>query len=190
MNSQSIFVIVSVILLAAIPCLAETFSGRLVKVTDGDTVQVLHNGKAEKIRLVGIDCPEKSQPFGQSAKRLVLNLAAQKTVTILVAGKDRYGRTLGTVILPDVRYLNEELIRAGLAWHYKRYSKDETLAALENEARSAKRGLWGEPNPIAPWSWRRGKRKAAMPQEPLVRSPSPSRLGTCQYQHKHKGGTQ
>ena len=145
---------------------ADSFSGKLVKVSDGDTVQVLHDGKAEKIRLEGIDCPEKAQPFGQKAKRFVLGLAAQKTVTVQVTGKDRYGRTLGTVVLPDGKNLNQELVRAGFAWHYRQYSKDQTLTTLENEAREAKRGLWVDPNPVPPWDWRRGIKQPAKAVEP------------------------
>lgn len=94
---------------------AMSFTGKVVKVSDGDTIQVMHEGKAEKVRLAGIDCPESKQPFGQAAKRFVLDIAAQKTVTVLVETTDRYGRTVGEVILPDGRNLNQELVRAGYA---------------------------------------------------------------------------
>jgi len=92
---------------------AKSFSGKVVKVSDGDTIQVMHEGKAEKIRLAGIDCPESKQPFGQAAKKFVLEIAAQKSVTVYVETTDRYGRTVGEVILPDGRNLNKELVRAG-----------------------------------------------------------------------------
>lgn len=136
---------------------AKSFSGKVVKVSDGDTIQVMHEGKAEKIRLSGIDCPESKQAFGQAAKKFVLEIAAQKTVTVYVETTDRYGRTVGEVILPDGRNLNKELVRAGYAWWYRKYSSDQTLAALEIEARNARRGLWSDPAPVPPWEWRHKK---------------------------------
>lgn len=157
--------IIQVLLLAQIflfvPLLASaaSFTGKVVKVSDGDTIQVLRSGRAEKIRLAGIDCPEKKQAFGQAAKRFTLNLAAQKIVTVEVETKDRYGRSIGEVFLPDGRSLNQELVRAGYAWMYRKYSSDATLAALESEARAARRGLWAEPKPVPPWDWRRGVKK-------------------------------
>lgn len=137
---------------------AMSFTGKLVKVSDGDTIQVMHEGKAEKVRLAGIDCPESKQPFGQAAKRFVLDIAAQKTVTVLVETTDRYGRTVGKVILPDGRNLNKELVRAGYAWWYRKYSSDSTLGELEEEARTAHIGLWVDLAPVPPWDWRRGKK--------------------------------
>ena len=92
------------------------FSGRVVGVTDGDTITVLHNGRGEKIRLYGIDCPEKRQAFGSKAKQFTSQLAFGKDVTIVGHGKDKYGRTLGDVILPDGKNLNEELVYNGFAW--------------------------------------------------------------------------
>lgn len=133
---------------------AKSFSDKVVKISDGDTIQVMHNGKAEKIRLAGIDCPESKQPFGQAAKKFTLSLAAQKIVTVKVETADRYGRTVGEVILPDGRSLNRELVHAGYAWWYRKYSKDTSLKALESDARANHLGLWADPNPVAPWDWR------------------------------------
>jgi endonuclease YncB( thermonuclease family) len=135
-----------------------SFTGKVVKVSDGDTIQVMHEGKAEKVRLAEIDCPETKQPFGQAAKKFVLDIAAQKTVTVHVETTDRYGRTVGVVVLPDGRSLNQELIRAGLAWWYWKYSTDSSLGELEEEARAARIGLWADPAPVPPWDWRRGKK--------------------------------
>ena len=109
---------------------AASFTGKLVKVLDGDTVEVMHNGKAERIRLAQIDCPEKNQPFGQAAKEYVLAIAAHKIVTVEVETVDRYGRTVGEVFLPDDANLNKQIFRAGYAWQYKRYSKNYTYADL------------------------------------------------------------
>lgn len=96
---------------------AAAFTGRVVGISDGDTISVLHNGKAEKIRLNGIDCPEKRQTFGQRAKQFTSKLAFGKDVTVNTFGHDRYRRTIGNVILPDGRMLNHELVKAGLAPH-------------------------------------------------------------------------
>lgn len=134
------------------------FSGRVVGVTDGDTIKVLHNGKAEKIRLHGIDCPEKAQPFGTKAKQFTSEMVFGKTVAVQVTDTDRYGRTVADVILPDGRVLNRELVASGLAWWYRKYSKDESLGQLEGKARSAKRGLWADPNPMPPWCYRKLKK--------------------------------
>ncbi len=134
--------------------LAADFTGRVVSVTDGDTITVLHNGKGERIRLHGIDCPEKRQAFGNRAKQFTSKLVFGKTVTVQVVDHDRYGRTVGVVLLPDGRSLNHELVRAGLAWMYRRYANDQSLSDLEEEARVARRGLWADPNPVSPWEWR------------------------------------
>ena len=161
---------------------AADFSGRVVKVTDGDTVQVLHNGRAEKVRLAEIDCPEKNQPYGKAARRFALNMAAQKTVTVRVETTDRYGRTVGEVILPGGASLNRELVREGYAWWYRRYSNDRSLGALEEQARTERRGLWQDPDPVPPWDWRRGKRRGAIQNAPSDPSLKPSRsCGTKRY---------
>jgi micrococcal nuclease len=134
---------------------ATEFHGRVVGIADGDTITVLHDGRAEKIRLYGIDAPEKGQAFGDRAKQFTSELAFGQTVSVRVRDHDRYRRTVGDVILPDGRSLNEELVRAGFAWWYRRYSRDRKLAHLEQEAREAHRGLWADPHPVPPWDFRR-----------------------------------
>ncbi len=135
--------------------LAADFTGRVVGVSDGDTITVLHNGKGERIRLHGIDCPEKRQAFGKRAKQFTSTLVFGNTVTVQGVDRDRYGRTVAEVRLPDGRSLNQELVKAGFAWWYWRYAPDdETLAQLEHEARAAKRGLWADPHAVPPWEWR------------------------------------
>ncbi len=134
--------------------LAADFTGRVIGVSDGDTITVLHNGKGERIRLHGIDCPEKRQAFGNRAKQFTSNLVFAKTVTVQAVDRDRYGRTVGVVLLPDGRSLNHELVRAGLAWMYRRYTNDQSLSDLEEEARVARRGLWADPDAVPPREWR------------------------------------
>ncbi len=128
-------------------------------VSDGDTITVMHNGKGERIRLHGIDCPEKRQAFGNRAKQFTSTLVFGKTVTVQVMDRDRYGRTVGEVLLPDGRSLNRELVRAEFAWWYRRYAPDdETLDQLEHEARGTQRGLWADPHAVPPWEWRRRRK--------------------------------
>ena len=142
---------------------AATFSGKLVKVIDGDTVEVVHEGQARRIRLAHIDSPEQGQAYGQAAKRFVLATAAQQSVQVRWQTTDRYGRTIGEIILADGTNLNKQIVRAGYAWHYKDYSSDRFYADLEEQARTARRGLWQDDRPTPPWVWRRDRRKASAP---------------------------
>ncbi|WP_242916937.1 thermonuclease family protein [Pontibacter liquoris] len=133
---------------------------KVVGVKDGDTIVLLQNGQQVTVRLYGVDTPEKTQDFGQRAKQFTSDLAFGKFVRLIPKNKDRYGRTVGTIILPDGRSLNEELVRNGFAWHYKAYSTDKKLADLETDARRFKRGLWQSPNPTPPWDYRKDKRSS------------------------------
>jgi endonuclease YncB( thermonuclease family) len=133
---------------------AEEFTGRVVGITDGDTIKVLHAGRAETVRLQGVDAPEKRQAYGERARRYAADLAFDRTVVVRGAGRDRSGRLLGEVVLPDGRSLNQELVRAGYAWWFRRYSRDARLARLEDEARAGRRGLWADQAPEAPWDFR------------------------------------
>ena len=136
----------------------EPFVAKVVGISDGDTITVLAGREQVRVRLNGIDCPERGQPFGDRAKRRASKLAFGKDVTVRPFGTDRYGRTIADVTLPDGRVLNRELVAAGLAWHYRRYSHDETLAALERRAREARLGVWSDPRPVAPWELRESRR--------------------------------
>ena len=132
------------------------FSGPVVSVLDGDTLEVLHTQHPERIRLSGIDCPEKAQAFGQKAKHAASALAFGKEVTVQTHGHDKYKRTIGEVILPDGMNLNQELVKQGWCWWYRKYATGDTvLEGLETEAREARKGLWVEPTPTPPWEWRK-----------------------------------
>lgn len=146
--------IVFVLLILMFTSFASSFSGMVVTVIDGDTIEVLHNKKPERIRLHGIDAPEKGMAFGQAAKEYVLDMAALKVVTVEMRDTDKYGRTVGEVILPDGRNLNRDIVKAGYAWWYKKYSSDASLGELEESARIARKGLWRDPRPKPPWEWR------------------------------------
>lgn len=110
--------------------LAADFTAKVIGVSDGDTITVLYQGYPEKIRLQGIDCPEKAQAFGQRAKQFTSELAFGKVVTVRgLEKRDRYDRILGEVILPDGRSLNHQLLQVGFAWWYRKYSNDQQLGA-------------------------------------------------------------
>jgi hypothetical protein len=138
---------------------------------------VLREGKAVKVRLYGVDAPEKAQAFGTQARKFTGDMVFQQTVTVVIRSTDRYSRLVGEVLLPDGRSLNQELVRAGLAWWYRQYApQDTTLAQLEAEAQTAKRGLWADAHPVPPWEWRKGGREPARASEPLA-SATPSTAG-------------
>ncbi|HFF9832970.1 thermonuclease family protein [Serratia marcescens] len=151
----------SLVMLGFIPllfpslCLAD-FSGRVVRVIDGDTVQVLTQGAMVKVRLNGIDAPESGQPFGQRSKQSLLNLAAQKNVDVITNASDRYGRWLGILIINDVN-INSEQVKTGMAWAYRFHGRaiDADMLKLEDAARLNRIGLWSSPAPVEPWKWRR-----------------------------------
>lgn len=146
----------------------KTITGEVVRIADGDTITVLAGRRMVKVRLLGVDCPEKKQPYGQAAKQFTSDLAFGKRVSVAVDAKpDRYGRSLGTVTLPDGHVLNQELVRAGMAWWYQAFSKDATLAALEKEAKAAKRGLWQQEAPEAPWLYRQRVKKRSGGSSPV-----------------------
>jgi endonuclease YncB( thermonuclease family) len=135
-----------------------TFSGKITAIKDGDTYKVFYNGSEKTIRLEHVDCPEKKQPFGSKAKQFASTLCFGKTVTVKWNGKtDRYKRLIAEVILNSSINVNKELVKNGLAWHFKKYSNNKAYALLEMEARKNKIGIWSMPNPIAPWDWRRRK---------------------------------
>lgn len=137
----------------------QPFSAPVVGVSDGDTITALHRGAQVRIRLNGIDCPERGQPFAARAKQHTAGLAFGRTVTVRPSGTDRWGRVIADVVLPDGRSLNRELVAAGLAWHYTRYSNDRALARAEREARAARIGIWSEGRAVAPWEFRAAQRR-------------------------------
>lgn len=138
---------------------AERVAVRVVGITDGDTITVRMGGETVKVRLSGIDAPEKKQAYGAKAKAVLSELLEGREVALGIEGKDRYGRTLARVFAggDDV---GVAMVRAGMAWHFVRYDKSADLAAAQREAFAAKRGLWGEEAPVAPWEFRRSRKTA------------------------------
>jgi endonuclease YncB( thermonuclease family) len=148
------------LLAAFISCAEEVLKGKVIRVSDGDTIVILtESNRQVKIRLHGIDCPESQQDFGTRAKQFTAGLVFAKTVKVEVLNEDRYGRSIGLITLPDGRLLNKELLKAGLAWHYKKHDQSKEFAELEDNARSKKIGIWSMSNAVAPWEFRKAKRR-------------------------------
>ncbi len=145
------------LLVLSLSSCGNSFSGKCVGVSDGDTIKVLRSGQAVKIRLYGVDCPEMGQDFGRKARRFTSNMVFGKTVEIRPVDVDQYGRTVAWVSV-DGKSLNRELVAAGLAWWYKHYApRDKDLAELERRARKHNTGLWFQPDPVPPWEFRHKK---------------------------------
>jgi len=140
---------------------AAEIEGRVIRVSDGDTIAVLDSSNQTiKIRLAGIDAPEKKQAFGNRSKQSLSDLVYGKQVIIIWNKTDRYGRTIGKVLLDNVDINNQQLVR-GYAWFYKKYENELTMEERklyqesENIAKSSKTGLWYDSNPIEPWLFRK-----------------------------------
>lgn len=158
--------VLAFVLCLPVSVLAETLTGYVVSIADGDTITVLDaNRQQHKIRLAGIDAPEKKQPFGDRSKQTLADMVFNKTVTVEWDKQDRYGRTVGKVIV-NGRDANFEQIRAGMAWWYEKYRKEQSAADQrlyaneEEQARARRVGLWRDVAPMAPWDWRKAKRAA------------------------------
>jgi endonuclease YncB( thermonuclease family) len=141
---------------------AAELRGKVVSIADGDTITVLDVDKVQhKIRLQGIDAPEKKQAFGTKSQELLTEKIAGHDVVIEWKDKDRYGRILGEVMLGR-RHINLEMVQEGMAWHYVQYSKSKELASAEQNARQGNRGVWADKDPIPPWEFRKqAKAKSA-----------------------------
>ncbi|MGZ5193702.1 MAG: thermonuclease family protein [Kaistella sp.] len=138
---------------------SQKIAAKVVGVKDGDTFVVLHGKKEIVVRLEHIDAPEKNQPYGARAKQFASGFCFGKTVVVMGNGKkDRNGRWIGEIFYNN-QNLGKELVRNGLAWHYKRYSKSANYADLEMAARKKNKGLWQDKNPVAPWNWRKFRKK-------------------------------
>ena len=166
-------------LMACVTCLtlstfanADLLTGRVVKVTDGDTITILDSTNTQhKIRLSGIDAPERKQAFGGKSREALASSVAGKQVTIDWNKRDKYQRIVGKVLV-NGKDANLQQLRNGLAWHYKKYENEQdvedrsTYANAEYEAQSDKAGLWQDKQPLAPWDWRKQSRtlSAAQPK--------------------------
>lgn len=148
-----------VLVIVSAPVAWADFTGRVVKVQDGDSITVLVDKQQIKVRLESIDAPELSQAFGRRSRESLADLCAGKSATVIETGRDRYQRTLGWVRCGDVE-ANSEQIRQGMAWVFKRYVPvGSPLYELEGYARLRHIGLWEDAQPTAPWEWRALKKR-------------------------------
>lgn len=176
MGSQSLtrYLLAATLALASLSVYAD-FTGKVVGVADGDTITVLRDNEQVKIRLAGIDAPEKAQAFGNVAKQRMSDMVFGKEVRIDDRKKDKYGRTIGRVWVapaecqasdcPKTLDAGMALLTMGLAWHYKKYEKEQPeeergqYSFAEVEARGKKVGLWSDAEPVPPWEWRHSKKE-------------------------------
>jgi endonuclease YncB( thermonuclease family) len=161
-------IVLLAILLTAFPvvCIANTalLNGCIVRVVDGDTVKLQDDQRIIRtIRLAGIDAPESKMPYGTQATEFLTDLILGKDVVAVTYKQDRYGRTIATIMLAG-QDVNLAMIKVGLAWHYKRYAKEQSIAVAlaygqaEDMARAKHLAIWLESNPTAPWEWRENLR--------------------------------
>jgi len=156
------------ILLFFIPSVCSGWSGQVVRVADGDTITVMKGKSRIRVRLYGIDTPEKTQWYGQNAKSFTASQVLGKTVEVQEIDVDRYGRTVGVVSVGNL-VLNKHLVEYGYAWVYHRYCKRPFCAEwseIEAQAKASRRGLWKNADAIPPWEYRRSKRKKRRPVQP------------------------
>lgn len=171
-KSVTIIAVIALLLTPLVlPALCLAWSAKVVAVSDGDTIKVLHDGRQEKIRLYGIDAPEKGQEFGQKAGDFTGSLLAGRNVEVQPKDTDRYGRTVA-VVLVDGQILNELIVRNGYAWVYRQYCKEifcSSWVQAEDAARLQKKGMWNDPAIIPPWQWRhQGRQGTAEVRPPAV----------------------
>lgn len=145
--------------LAPLAAGAETLTGKVVSVADGDTITILVDSERVKVRLAEIDAPERGQPWGKRAQQALTGKVAGHVVQVETRFNDRYGRRVGHVVYSG-RDINRELVREGHAWVYRHWLRDPTLLDDEAQARDARAGLWRLPEPerIPPWQWREARR--------------------------------
>ncbi len=135
-------------------------SGKVISILDGDTYDILFTDKTtERIRMQGIDAPEKGMPYYKVAKNYLGELCSGQEVKLKITGKDHHDRTLAWSYLPDGTELSHEMLKAGLAWHFTKYNNDKDMAELESTAKANKTGLWADPNPMTPWDNRKYHRQ-------------------------------
>lgn len=158
---------ISIILFSLFFCAflhADILEGKVIKITDGDTVHVLDaNHHKKTIRMAGIDAPERKQAFGKKAKQYLASMIGNKRVTVEFKKRDRYGRIVGSILYQG-KVINLEMVRAGLAWHYKKYQREQSkrernlYAAADSFVKTNRIGLFQEKNAVPPWEWRKNKK--------------------------------
>jgi len=155
---KKLFLTLALLLIVAFTTNAQKFTVKVVGVSDGDTFTAINRDSLQmRIRIYGIDAPEKSQDFGKRAKKALSDYVFGKKVTIDVQSQDGWGRYVSYVYTPDGRDVSLMMLQDGMAWHFKKYDSTEKYSKAESDARSKKLGIWSQPNPVAPWDFRKKK---------------------------------
>ncbi len=176
----------AILVFFTVPLPAAEYLGKVVGITDGDTLTLLvpdgASYKQVKVRLGEIDTPESRQPYGERAKQALSDLAYNKQARVVVQDTDKYGRTVGRVYVGSLD-VNAELVKQGAAWVYRQYLKDQSLLALEAQAQAAKRGLWALPEAqrMPPWEWRHGGAAKAATIPPAMGAPAPATTSSAGF---------
>ena len=189
--------LVGIVSFFILPFICSAWPGKVISVADGDTIAVLHDGKEEKIRLHGIDCPEGDQAFGDKAKAITTSMVNGRAVNVVSVTTDKYGRTVGLITV-DGQSLNESIIRNGYAWVFTKYCKEsfcQQWQKIEEAARMQRKGMWADPQIIPPWEWRQLKKEKAAEDEKRVRehdrpsAPLPAAGSVSSSQYRCDGRT-
>lgn len=152
-------ILITILIMLPLLLSAQTLKGKAVSIADGDTFTLLVNDNEQvKIRIDGIDAPEKKQDFGNRAKQYLSDMIWNQELIVKVSKKDRYGRSIGKVSTPEIPDVGLEMIKAGLAWQYRDYNNDKTYSEAERLARENKKGLWIYKNPVRPQDFRKENR--------------------------------
>lgn len=152
------FVLILIFVLISLVCSAQRFTVKVVSISDGDTFTAINKDNLQlKIRIFGIDAPEKKQAYGNKSKEFLSSLIFGKSISIDVQSKDGYGRYLAYVYSPEGKDVSLLMIHEGMAWHFTKYDNNEVYEAAQAVAKKARRGLWADPSPIAPWDFRSNK---------------------------------
>ena len=162
--ARRLYVPLLVLSLLGLPSLALAFTGQVMRISDGDTLSVWTDRREIKVRIYGIDTPERNQPWGREATRALAQMVEGQRIRVDEVDQDRWGRIVGRIFV-EGRDIGREMVRQGHAWVYRHYTNDFSLISLEATARNAHLGLWRLPESqrIAPWEWRRRQRSAVFP---------------------------
>jgi len=158
MAFKTLQILLLILLIEAPCCFTEVYQAKVIQVSEGDILKVKRGKRSIRIKLYGIDSPELKQPYGNTAKKYTSKLCLNKMVKVKVLSKDKFGRTVAEVVVDNGTSLNQEMVKHGFAWYYQGGGVDETMAKLEKEAKSDLRGLWQDPEAIAPWRFREKSR--------------------------------
>lgn len=153
---MKIFLYISLLIVNLVPptLSAAVIQGKVVRVLDGDTIEILHDKQPVRIRLANIDAPEKKQAFGSWSAARLKALVAGQSVIVTYEKTDRYGRVLGRVMTTNGIEANRQQVLSGAAWVYDQYNTDNSLPVMQRTAQKQKRGLWMDTDPVPPWEWR------------------------------------